>query len=47
MEKDNYKESCKTTGEDVLDHFVDVTKMVKSDPELRENRIVGFLAKVG
>ena len=23
------KESCKTTGEDVLDHFVDVTKMVK------------------
>ena len=23
------KESCKTTGEDILDHFVDVTKMVK------------------
>jgi DNA-damage-inducible protein D len=23
------KESCKTTGEAVLDHFVDVTKMVK------------------
>ena len=23
------KESCKTTGEEVLDHFVDVTKMVK------------------
>jgi len=26
---DKAKESCKTTGEDVLDHFVDVTKMVK------------------
>ena len=23
------KDSCKTTGEDILDHFVDVTKMVK------------------
>ena len=22
------KESCKTTGEDILDHFVDVTNMV-------------------
>jgi DNA-damage-inducible protein D len=26
---DKAKESCKTTGEDILDHFVDVTKMVK------------------
>ena len=26
---DKAKESCKTTGEAVLDHFVDVTKMVK------------------
>ncbi len=26
---DKAKESCKTTGEGVLDHFVDVTKMVK------------------
>lgn len=25
---DKAKESCKTTGEGVLDHFVDVTKMV-------------------
>jgi DNA-damage-inducible protein D len=23
------KESCETTGEAVLDHFVDVTKMIK------------------
>ena len=26
---DKAKESCKTTGEAVSDHFVDVTKMVK------------------
>lgn len=26
---DKAKESCKTTGEDIFDHFVDVTKMVK------------------
>ncbi len=26
---DKAKESCKTTGEAVLDHFVDVNKMVK------------------
>jgi DNA-damage-inducible protein D len=26
---DKAKESCKTTGEAVLDHFVDITKMVK------------------
>jgi DNA-damage-inducible protein D len=25
------KESCKTTGEAVFDHFVDVTKMVKNE----------------
>ena len=26
---DKFKESCKTTGEKALDHFVDVNKMVK------------------
>jgi len=26
---DKAKESCKTTGEAISDHFVDVTKMVK------------------
>ena len=26
---DKAKESCKTTGEDIFDHFVDVTKTIK------------------
>ncbi len=39
---DKAKESCKTTGEAVLDHFVDVNKMVKigSGAERKQNDIM-------
>lgn len=36
---DKARESCKTTGEAVLDHFVDVTKMVKIGSEQSESKM--------
>jgi DNA-damage-inducible protein D len=42
---DKAKESCKTTGEAVLDHFVDVTKMVKIGSGAERIQDFSFLSK--